>query len=113
VKSREPRYRVRPERIAGWGPNPTAYGFGYLWTVRSLYYFWRDEGQAVDAPRSPCYLNILSMADVGMGEGPATSSATFLRAVLDNPASGGGAAECLAAPAVAPVFPQYGLRTRP
>lgn len=112
VKNREPRYRVPKDRIAGWGPNPTAYGFGYLWTVRSLYYFWRDEGHAVDAPRSPCYLNVLSMADVGMGEGPLTSSSTFLRSVLENPSTG-GSAECLAAPVNAPVYPQYGLRTRP
>ena len=112
VKTREPRYRVPKDRIAGWGPNPTAYGFGYLWSVRSLYYFWRDEGLAVDAPRSPCYLNVLSMADVGMGEGPLTSGAGLLRTILENP-GGAGSAECLAAPAVAPAYPQYGLRTRP
>ena len=113
VKSREPRYRVPAERIAGWGTNPTAYGFGYLWTVRSLYYFWRDEGQAVDAPPSPCYLNVLSMTDVGLGEGSYGGATTTLRTLLDNPASGGGGAECLAAPTAAPSFPQYGLRMRP
>ena len=113
VKAREPRYRVPADRIAGWGTNPTAYGFGYLWTVRSLHYFWRDEGLAVDAPPSPCYLNVLSMTDVGLGEGAYGSATTTLRTLLDNPASGGGGAECLAAPTAAPVFPQYGLRTRP
>ncbi|MBS2016151.1 MAG: hypothetical protein JST00_24935 [Deltaproteobacteria bacterium] len=112
VVGREPRYRVPKDRIAAWGPNPTAYGFGYLWTVRSLYYFWRDEGLAVDAPLTPCYLNVLSMADVGLGESAVTSGAALLRTLLENPASG-GSAECLAAPSREPTFPQYGLRTRP
>ena len=113
VKQREPRYRVPAERIAGWGVNPTAYRFGYLWTARSLYYFWRDEGQAVDAPISPCYLNVLSMTDVGLGEGAYGAPASLLRAVLDNPSAGGDAAECAAAPAVEPTFPQLDLRSRP
>jgi hypothetical protein len=113
VKQREPRYRVPAERIAGWGTNPTAYRFGYLWTARSLYYFWRDEGQAVDAPASPCYLNILSMTDVGLGEGAYGAPSALLRTVLDNPATGGDPAECAAAPASEPTFPQLGLRSRP
>jgi hypothetical protein len=113
VKHREPRYRVPAERIAGWGVNPTAYRFGYLWTARSLYYFWRDEGQAVDAPASPCYLNVLSMTDVGLGEGAYGAPSSLLRTILDNPAAGGDPAECAAAPLMAPTFPQLGLRSRP
>lgn len=113
VKKRETQYRVPAERIAGWGTNPTAYTFGYLWTARTLYYWWRDEGQAVDHPLSPCYLNVLSMTDVGLGEGALNGATGLLRTILDNPASGGDAAECLAAPRMAPTFPQLGLRTRP
>jgi hypothetical protein len=113
VKGREARYRVPAERIAGWGVNPTAYKFGYLWTARSLYYWWRDEGQAVDAPRSPCYLNVLAMTEVGIGEGALNGGSSLLRTILDNPAAGGDAAECLSDPSSAPAFPQLGLRTRP
>jgi hypothetical protein len=113
VGAREPRYRVPADRIASWGTNPTAYRFGYLWTVRTLYYWWRDEGLAVDAPLSPCYLNVLSMADVALGESAYGAPADILRSVLDNPASGGGAAECASAPVNAPAFPPYGLRSRP
>jgi hypothetical protein len=108
VEAREKRYRVDAERIAGWRENPTAYEFTYLWPVRSLYFWWRDEGKAVDAPASPCYLNIMSPADIALGEGIVADSAQAIRDAL-----GGGATECLAAPSAALSFPQGGLRTRP
>jgi hypothetical protein len=109
VAAREARYRVPAARIAAWAENPTAYDFGYLWTVHSLYYWWRDEGKAVDAPSSPCYLNILSMSDIGLGEGTATTGADLLRAILDRP----GNAECLGPPPAEPTYPRDGLRSRP
>ncbi len=112
VKNREPRYRVPADRIAGWGENPTAYRFGYLWTVRSLFFFWRDEGKAVDAPSNPCYLNIINPADIALGEGNVTSGTRVLRQLIDNP-NGTDWSECAAEPKLAPTFPQYGLRTRP
>ena len=113
VHQRETQYRVPAERIAGWATNPTAYDFGYLWTARTLYYWWRDEGQAVDHPLSPCYLNVLAMTEVGLGEGALNGATGTLRSLLDNPTVGGDAAECLAAPRAAPSFPPLGLRTRP
>jgi hypothetical protein len=109
VAAREPRYRVDADRIAGWRNNPTAYGFGYLWFARSLYFWWRDEGKAVDAPIDPCYLNVMSPVDVGLGEGVLADAATTIRSIVGS----GGVAECLAAPATEPTFPQDGLRTRP
>lgn len=74
VARREALYRVPAWRIAGWRtqPNtgPTAYGFGYLWTVHSLFYWWRDYGQVVggslEAQLSPCYLNMMNVADIAM-----------------------------------------------
>ena len=78
VHRREAGYRVPADRIAGWRANPTAYHFGYLWSVRSLYYWWRDEGKAIDAPVSPCYLNVINPADVGFGEGMATDALRVL-----------------------------------
>ena len=69
VTEREAHYRTDPERIAGWHYNPTAYHFGYLWSVRTLHYWWRDEGKAVDRPLNPGYLNIMDPVDLANGEG--------------------------------------------
>lgn len=40
VARREAAYRVPLIRVAGWRQSSTVYGFGYLWTVHSLYYWW-------------------------------------------------------------------------
>lgn len=86
VSRREAAYRVPAARIGAWRENPTAYDYTYLWTVHSLFYFWRDYGQALGAWRSlscglsraadtklrdltPCYMNIINPLDVGFGEG--------------------------------------------
>ena len=69
VQQREHHYRVNPDRIASWQYNPTAYHFGYLWSVRTLHYWWRDEGKAVDRPLNPGYLNIMDPVDLANGEG--------------------------------------------
>lgn len=62
VRRREKNYRVPVERIGGWRTNPTVYRYGYLWTVHSLQYFWRDYAQAIvyslDA-LGPCYMNFI------------------------------------------------------
>ena len=106
---REQYYRVDPERISGWSPNPTAYEFGYLWTVRSLYYWWRDEGKAFDAPVSPCYLNILSPVEVGFGEGVFQDAAEAMREVLEDKGIT-AVSECLSAPNYEPSYPVQGMR---
>jgi hypothetical protein len=108
VAGRETHYRVDADRIAGWRPNPTAYDFTYLWFARSLYFWWRDEGKAVDAPASPCYLNVMNPSAIGFGEGVIADASQAIRNAL-----GGAATECLAPPATAPTFPQDGLRSRP
>lgn len=69
VRRREASYLVDADRVSGWGVNPTVYQFGYLWTVRSLYYWYRDEGKVAQVPRSPCYLNVLNPAEVATAEG--------------------------------------------
>src|SRR5205085_8868414 len=68
VKNREGAYRVPADRIAGWRTNPTCYAFTYLWSVRSLHFWWRDEVKAVDAPWSPFEMNIIDPIDVALGE---------------------------------------------
>lgn len=81
------------ERIGGWRRNPTVYTYGYLWTVHSLYYWWRDYGKSLgiygpiyqkshlplndgvtddrtwEAYLSPCYLNVIDPIDTAFGEG--------------------------------------------
>lgn len=109
VAAREPRYRVPADRIAGWRSNPTAYSFGYLWSVRSLYYFWRDEGKAIDAPLFPCYLNVINPVDVAFGEGMGTDAARFFGSFLSTDQQRG----CLAEPSSEPHYPQDNLRSRP
>lgn len=109
VARREAAYRVPSDRIAAWRPNPTAYAFTYLWTVRSRYFFWRDEGKAVDAPLFPCYLNIINPVDIAFGEGWGANLARVAGDFL----SSGDRRGCLAEPSSEPTFPQENLRSRP
>lgn len=110
---REANYRVDPERIAGWRENPTAYEFGYLWTVRDLYYWWRDEGLAVEYPINPCYLNVINPVDVGFGEGSLYDATQVLEQVGEYVDGLGSLVSCLSAPDVAPPLPPPGLRDKP
>ncbi len=107
--AREKRYRVPAQRIAGWRENPTAYEYGYLWTVRSLHFWWRDEGKAVDAPVFPCYLNVINPVDVAFGEGLGTDASRWMGDFLSSDQRRG----CLAEPTAEPKYPQDGLRSRP
>ncbi len=77
------RYRVEPERVAGWYYNPTSYGFGYLWTAKTLWYWWRDEGKAVMQPLRPGFMNIANPIDQAIGEGPLNDFAIWLRRLGD------------------------------
>ena len=112
VQRREPSYRVDPDRIAGWRDTPTAYEFTYLWSVRSLHYWWRDEGLAVDQPWSPAYLNVIDPLEVAFGEGfwsPLTQSVHQVGRSL----GWTSVTDVLDAPAQEPVYPPQGLRSRP
>jgi hypothetical protein len=113
VAERERHYRVPVARIASWGNNPTAYEFGYLWTVHSLFFWWRDEGKAVDAPLSPCYQNIINPADVAAGEGSLVDGLRLVRKVFDGVPGLGSITDCVAEARHEPTFPQDGLRSRP
>lgn len=110
VAAHEANYRVEPDRIAAWRPNPTAYDFTYLWTARSLYYWWRDEAKAVLYPANPCYLNIIDPVLVGFGEGTLTDASAALAAIFDAVPGLGAVAECLSVPAGGPELPPPGLR---
>ena len=108
---REALYRVEPDRIAGWHYNPTAYGFGYLWTVSNLWYWWRDEGKAVDQPFRPGYMNIANPIDQSLGEGDLLELTKQLRRLGDLIFP--GLLEIAAAPDAEPTVPPYDLRSRP
>lgn len=94
--------------IYSWGLNPTCYDFNYLWTAKSLYFWWRDEGKAVDAPLSPCYLNIINAAKTAGDEAVANLQTLFSSLSWTYNIS-----ECLEPPASEPQFPQDDLRSRP
>ncbi len=117
VARREAHYRADPGRIANWGYNPTAYNFGYLWTVHSLYFWWRDEGRAVDRPVSPGYLNIKDPVDIAYGEGEWKESIlnlSWLRQRLATAFKPGNSwEELLYEPSQEPRLPPAGLRQRP
>ncbi|MGE0713545.1 MAG: hypothetical protein AB7N76_35725 [Planctomycetota bacterium] len=112
VKRREAAYRVPADRIAGWRDNPTAYRYGYLWTARTLHFWWRDEGKAVDAPWSPAYLNTIDPLDVAFGEGFWIPLADMAR-LVGNTLGAAAVTDLLAAPAQEPTYPPPGLRQHP
>lgn len=113
VQLQEGHYRVPADRIAGWREGPTAYSYGYLWTARSLHYWWRDEGKAVDLPNSPCYLNIVNGIDVGFGEGVFADVGDYAFGWGESVWGVSGITACLGVPPSEPTYPPSGLRTRP
>lgn len=98
VAHRQRHYRVPLERIAGWRDNPTAYPFTYLWTVRSLYYWQRDEALAVEAPANPCHLNVIDPIDVGLGDGWMSRTLGELAGAVGRVPAFSGLARCMQAP---------------
>lgn len=125
VERRQQAYRVPLRRVAGWRPNPTAYNFvifffertkryflkrvqGYLWSVKSLDYWWRDYGIAHDKnlleAASPCYRNIVNPIDVGLGEGLALNATKLAYELFSKFKWANFFADCLVAP---PVEPHY------
>lgn len=69
VARREQHYRSTTDGIARWGQNPTVYNYGYLWTVHSLFWWYRDEGIVVQQPSNACFMNIVNPADTVLAEG--------------------------------------------
>ncbi len=80
---REQSYRVDAERIAAWRFNPTAYPYTYLWSARSLFYWWRDEGLFTHMSPNPCYLNVIDPVDIALGEDMWMTAADAAALVFD------------------------------
>jgi len=104
------QFRLPIERVAAWYPeNPTSYSYMYLWTAKTLYYFWRDRQQVLlSSPLdlSPCLWNIINPIDVALGQGDLEDLMEKLRELVEQngwPAEFLG--DCLAAPKTEPKFP--------
>jgi hypothetical protein len=69
VARREKSYKSKFDKIAQWGANPTVYNYGYLWTVHSLFWWYRDEGNVTQKPSNACYMNIVNPAMTIFAEG--------------------------------------------
>ena len=107
VARREAHYRVPVERIAGWRANPTSYHYGYLWTVHSMYYFWRDYSQATNISVetiTPCFMNIITPIDIVFGPGAVLNASLELGEWLDSHGLS-AIGECTSAPAAEPIYP--------
>lgn len=104
------QFRLPVDRVASWNPkNPTAYDFMYLWTAKSLFYFWRDRAKVLlSSPidLSPCLFNIINPVDVAIGQ---QSLQELLQKIRDLAQKKGWPqefiADCLAAPKSEPKFP--------
>jgi hypothetical protein len=66
VARREKHYRADRQRIAGWGANPTAYRYGYLWQAHALHFWHRDLLAMANPEAHPCRLNIIDPLEVGL-----------------------------------------------
>ncbi len=70
---RQKLYRGVPSLFSEWGINPTSYRYGYLWTVKSLYYWVRDLNKAISRPVNPCFMNIINPGDTALAGGSKNS----------------------------------------
>ncbi len=69
VAAREKSFSVNANRIAGWNKNPTAYRYGYLWTARTLFFWWRDEGIVTKNPPNECFMNVINPGEIAFANG--------------------------------------------
>ena len=103
--------RIRPiQRITGWRENPSGYGYGYLWTVHSLYYWWRDYGLVerlgANAWFDVCYLNLQLSLDLVFGFGGDVSRRLWNALQSNLKSLGGILGNCVAPPNEEYIFPR-------
>ncbi len=108
VAAREAHYRTPITRVAGWRSGPTSYVYGYLWTVHSLFYFFRDLASATLTPLeslSPCFRNLQNPIDVAIGEGSLQNATEALWSWIETThPKWDFVADCMAAPAHEPHY---------
>ncbi len=97
---------INVARIASWRPNPTSYKFTYLWTAKSMFFFWRDRQQLYNNSFwSPCLMNVQDPIDVAFGEGMLDDAMKVLRYIVDHYGVK-EVGQCLAAPTSEPEYPR-------
>lgn len=104
------QFRLPVDRVASWNPsNPTSYDYMYLWTAKSLYYFWRDRAKVLlSSPLalSPCLYNIINPIDVALGQESIQDLLKKLRELAEKQGwPEEFVADCLSAPKTEPHFP--------
>jgi hypothetical protein len=109
VARREKHYRSNTDAIWEWKANPTVYGYGYLWTVHSLQWWYRDEGSVTQEPWNVCYMNIVDPAKTVSAEGRDNAYFSWAQSLAD--LSGlGSITECLSPSRLEP-YPRERVRT--
>uniref|UniRef100_A0A7S3PI71 Uncharacterized protein n=2 Tax=Aplanochytrium stocchinoi TaxID=215587 RepID=A0A7S3PI71_9STRA len=120
IDRRQKKYQVPFAWVASWSKNPTVYQYRYLWTVKSMYYWWRDEAIAttVRSPSesnssktgkfvSPCFRNIENVLEELL-QFPRISNVDFvlqlLRDTLHSIPILNKVTDCLSAPKMEPSF---------
>uniref|UniRef100_A0A7S3G8P8 Uncharacterized protein n=1 Tax=Palpitomonas bilix TaxID=652834 RepID=A0A7S3G8P8_9EUKA len=115
VRERESHYRVDADRIAGWKVSPVVYPFRYLWTVRNLFFLWRDllRAKHIDNPlsraSSPCFMNDVNPITDITGKDSVQKYLAIIKDVLGFVPFLDDVADCLAAPTKEPAIPPPGL----
>jgi hypothetical protein len=111
IPDQEQRYGLNDSkifRVSGWrseAPNPTAYNFGYLWSVRNLFYWQRDQAIVERRIYSPCYGNINDGVQLGLqggGGGFVHRLREFVHGLMSNRVWKIDFADCLAVSADEP-----------
>jgi hypothetical protein len=89
IPEREQHYGLtdhNTNRVSGWrteAPNPTAYNFGYLWAVRNLFYWQRDQAIVEKRIHNPCFGNINDAVQLGLQGGGGSFTHKFRDSVFD------------------------------
>ena len=112
IKRREECYGVSQYQVNSWSTNPTVYRYRYLWTVKTLFYWERDEAIAIKVYRgdrfiSPCFRNVenaLQELNQFWGIDVIDSITQTLRNVFHNVPLINLATDCLNAPIEEPMF---------
>ncbi|MBN2527918.1 MAG: hypothetical protein JXR76_16130 [Deltaproteobacteria bacterium] len=83
VRHRELFYRMPVSFLSSRRANPTAYEFGYLWTVHDLYYWRRDHLKVTTQNDNPCFANIYDPFLLAFGTPAAESRVSKVIALLN------------------------------
>jgi hypothetical protein len=96
---------VSLDRITAWRENPTVYKYTYLWTAKTLFYWWRDYVKVTKNIKTPCLMNIIDPIETAKGDGIAQHVAQKIRNLLDSWKHFEWVADCIAGPDKEPQVP--------